>query len=85
MVDVMLRPWTVSAPIAVGGGWLSSIALQHVSGRPQQIALVIFMVAVTFGLGVLVAAQLYGSTRNDLRSLCSRFVPWIQRNTSSAD
>lgn len=85
MFDVMLRPWTVSAPIAVSGGWLSSIALQHVSGRPQQIALVIFMVAVTFGLGVFVAAQLYGSTRNDLRSLCSRFVPWLQRNSSLAD
>ena len=82
MVDVMLRPWTVSAPIAVGGGWISSIVLEHVSGRPQQIALVVFMVAVTFGLGVFAASRLYESTRNDLRSLCSRFLPWMHCDTS---
>ena len=47
--------------------------------------LMVFMVGVTLGLGVFVASRLYESTRNDLRSLRSRFLPWIRRETSLAD
>ena len=44
-----------------------------------------FMVGVTLGLGVFVASRLYESTRNNLRSLCGRFLPWIRRDTLLTD
>lgn len=82
VLDVMLRPWIVSVPLAVGGAWASILLLPSIVDRIAKVGVVGLFVAITFVVSVWVGSLLYPSTRSDLRALLVRFVPRFRSSAS---